>query len=611
MPLKPTNNTLMTDKTAMKTKRPQARQSKQGFTLKKVVGAMALMLGFVIGLFYVCYVYFKDVEVQRAENRIVLYQSTLVEALERYQHLPFILAQDPLLRRGLNGFEIDVVNSRLEDFAFRSRLDAIYLMNTEGLTIAASNYASEQTFLGQNYNFRPYFQDAMDERRGEFFAIGATTSQPGYFIAEAVRDENGNPVGVLALKLDLTPLTEAWRAGGEAVFVANSDGVIVLSSDNSWRYQTLGALTDVRRNAIAAERQFGSEPLAPLDWVNRDNGIVDIDGTAFLHVVTAIPRLGWTLHFLADESRVRERALLVVVFVTIVAFVLLALVGYLRSRRLKVALLASQLARRNLVTVNTKLEEEIAERRATEARLERARSELARAGKLAALGQLAASVTHELGQPISAMRNYLTASEFESDAGAARLAKRLTGIVSRMENITKQLRFFAGPGEENVEEFDLRRVLDGALELVRHDLKHQGIEFEFSKPHKPVVIMGNRQQLEQVLVNLIRNAVSAMETSDVRKLVVEVSKSETTATLKVLDTGIGLGGRSIETLQEPFHTTKPSGEGMGLGLAISTAIVNEHKGTLSVVDFSGVESGTRVGVEFIVELPLAHEREDS
>ncbi len=502
------------------------------------------------------------------------------------------------------GVDRDGLNRRLADFAARADLEAIYLMDLSGLTVAASNYGAEITFLGQNYGFRPYFKEALAGRRGEFFGIGATTFLPGYFIAQAVRGTDGGVLGVIAIKLSLSGLTQAWAEGGETVVVSNADGVVVLSSDESWLYRSLAPIPEARLKEIVAGRQFASKSLEPLEWIETGADGVGLEGRSYLRVSSIMSRLGWTLHFLADESRVRERALFTMIAAAIVLSLLLALAVFLRSERIRTALNASQADRRQLRATNTKLEQEIEERHAAERRLERAQSELARASKLAALGQLSASVTHELGQPIAAMRNYLTAAEFDAQSGDhADLVERLGAIVARMENITTQLKFFARPSENKLEKVDLHEVLDGALVLVAPDLKSAGIELSIDLSHRPAVVNGIRLRLEQVLVNLLRNSIGAMEESTRRVLTIRIGKTGSRAVLSVEDTGHGLGGQSIGQLQDPFHTTRASGEGMGLGLAISAAIVKEHSGELSAKDRDAE------GAIFLIELPLAAEED--
>ncbi len=517
---------------------------------------------------------FTQAELTRAKARANLYQTTVEDTLRRLDYLPFILARNKMVLRAANGLDRASLSLRLAELAEKSGAEAIYLMDMDGLTIAASNYGSPQTFLGQNYRFRPYFQDAAKGRHAEFFAIGATTSRPGYFYADPVRNTLGQTVGVLVVKADLSRLTDIWRRSAESILVSNADGIVVLASDPDWRYGSIRTLGHTRRAAIALERQFGTEPLSLLDWKQTESGKVTFQGNEYLDVSAKISRQGWTLHYLGNADRAREQAWFVVILSAVLVVSVIAAVNFFRSRRLRFALAAS-------LDDRARLEKEIEDRRAAERRLEKAQLDLQRASKLAALGELAASITHELGQPISAMRNYIAAEELSGEEDHTGLVQNLSSIASRMENITKQLRFFSSPVQDPLGPVLVKDVLAGALSLTKHTIDQADITLRIDGGDIPEMISANAHRLEQVLVNLIRNAVSAMQDCPIREMAIELVADDFEITLSVSDTGLGLNNKAIETLQEPFHTTRRSGEGMGLGLAISTAIVKEHNGRIS------------------------------
>ncbi|MCZ4273270.1 ATP-binding protein [Maritalea porphyrae] len=550
----------------------------------------ALLLGGLLTLFFASFSVFKAVELERAEGRAQLYHSTLLSALERLEHLPFIVAQDPAVVRALSRGEVDGLNQRLEDFAHRSKAEAIYVMDENGWTIAASNYAQEINFLGKNYGFRPYFKDAMAGKRGEFFAIGATTFTPGYFIGNAVSDESGNAIGVVALKIALSELTGAWAASGDDILVTNKEGIVVFATSDQWRYHATTDLSENQRIAIQNKQQFGKQELLPLNWELRPDSEVLLDGTTYLYANKDVEQQGWTLWYIKPTSTLFERTWFVIILATIVMAAMG--IGFItfRSNQLQRALKASHDDRQKLIV-------EIEERKATEIRLEQTRSELARTSKLAALGQLAASITHELGQPISAMRNYLAAEEISSGHKPGGVIDHLNGLVRRMENITKELKFFSMPGDNNTETIDIADLIDGAVGLTKHDLSNKHIDLHVIVPKDLPAISGMRQRLEQVLVNLIRNAIAALQDLQSKRIEIRAVLHDGAIKISVRDWGHGLRGQSIEQLQEPFHTNKPSGEGMGLGLAISAAIVREHKGLLSAID-------CEIGAKFTVQLPL-------
>ncbi|WP_420863399.1 sensor histidine kinase [Algirhabdus cladophorae] len=547
-------------------------------------------------IYIVSFDLFKRSEVARASARLTLYESSLTAALDQYQHLPLILTQDSHVQAGALGRDLNSLNKRLKAFAQASDVDAIYLMQPDGLTIAASNYDQTPTFLGKSYAFRPYFQAALNGASGQFFAIGVTTLKPGYFLSGPVHDDQGTVRGVIAVKVDLSPLAQTWGQTGEDIFVSNADGVVVLASDPTWRYRTLVPLSPENRARIEAGRQFAREALEPLQWRAQDTSAW-LGDTSFVHLSQSVGPLTWQVHYLTPKAALRKNA----VFVTLGFLALLAVLTGIwlqrRGRRVRAALIASQEDRRKLSRTNQALAQEIDTRRAAELRLEKAQDDLERASKLAALGQLSASVTHELGQPLSAMKTYLTAAELQASPNLGLLTK-LGGLVQRMEQITTQLRFFAKPSATPFEIVDLRDVWHSAHELVRHDIKAAKIHLTQDLPGSAVCVEGNRLRLEQVVVNLLKNAVLSIAESQRQPRTIGVTLGPD-ATLVIRDSGLGLQGKSLKQLQEPFETTRSSGTGMGLGLAISAGIVAEHNGVLTARDLGQ-------GAEFSVSLPTTH-----
>jgi len=554
--------------------------------------------------------YFRAQEVARAEGRVSLYRSTVVDELDRFSYFTHVLARDPFVMAASMQGVAGTLDARLRDFAEQAKLDAIYLMGTDGTTIAASNAGTPASFVGQNYAFRPYFRQALAGGQGRFYGIGATTGLPGYFVADPVRDREGRIRGVIAIKLDLTRLEGAWRESGELVLLADAARVVLLSSQEAWRYRVLTPLSPEARREIEAARQFTGHALEPLDWQQNEPGRTIVAGEGMIHLVRGDLPHGWTLHYLGSETQIETRSWLVVVIGAVMLGLLLLGWQWRRNRMIGAALRRSEAEEAALREANRRLAVEIEERRTAQRRLQRTQGELERASRLAALGQLAASVTHELGQPISAMRNHLAAAEMSGAAGASGvsgssgqtgLTARLSGLVERMEGITRQLKFFAAPTAPEMGEVDLNAALAEALALVAPNLETAGIEVTRDLSGAAVLVRGNKLRLEQVLTNLLRNAADAMEESATRQLVLRTGVEGGMGWAEIADSGSGLGPGGLEALSEPFVTTRPSGQGMGLGLAISGGIVKEHEGRLTARDRPGG------GTVFRMEIPLAEE----
>ncbi len=560
------------------------------------IAGLALFLAMAMGAYFASYRYFWSDEMTRAEGRLSLYRSTVVAQLNRFSHLTFVLSRDPFVIDTAHGGETALLDNRLATFTDQAGLDAIYLMDDTGLTISASNAGTGRSFVGQNYGFRPYFQEAMDGQQGRFYGIGATTGLPGYFIADGVMSDLGERLGVIAIKIDLTELEGNWRDGGEQVLLVNADGVVLLASDPSWRYRTLGPLSDQQREDIAQARQFSGQDLSQLNWQDRGERRATIGGQEVIHLETGDLPHGWRLHYFASETPVVTRSWLATVIAVAVFGGLLLIVLMRRTALIRAALRRSEAEEAELRRANERLAVEIEDRKTAERRLDRTRDELARASRLAALGEISASVTHELGQPITAMRNHLAAAEM---GGGVKVVSRLTGLVDRMEAITRQLKFFSNPGEDKMEPVELRKAMSEALGLMAANFQVAEITVHNEMADHPIFIQGNKLRIEQVMINLLRNAVDAMEDHGGRDLTVRVQATSDMAWFEVADRGHGLGEATLTDLQEPFVTSRESGHGMGLGLAISAGIVKEHQGTMQAHNRAGG------GAVFRVEIPLA------
>lgn len=555
-------------------------------------------------IFWVSLSYFQSEERTKAQGRLSLYRSTVLAELERFSHLTYVLARDPYVIETSLGADTGTLDRRLAAFARKSGLDAIYLMRPDGVTISASNAGEPGSFTGQDYAFRPYFKDAIAGRQGRFYGIGATTGLPGYFIADAVRGPDNAVTGVVAIKLDLSGLEASWRDAGEQVILANDDGVILLASEPDWRYRLLEDLGPEQQAAIRASRQFPGQELARLDWQPKPGQRAIIGGTERIHLsVRDLPH-GWVLHYFASDDRAVVRSLLVTGIAVILAALAFIFSQLRRTRRIGAALRKSVAEEAQLRQANERLAVEIEERKAAERQLKRTRGELERASRLAALGQLAASVTHELGQPLAAMRNHLAAAEMNGGASGAVLP-RIAGLVDRMEGITRQLKFFSRTDSEGFREVDLRQATQAALELVAPNIEQAEASVTLEAPDEPVLVRGDQLRLEQVMTNILRNAMDALEDSSERHLAVRIGMSGGTGWFEVRDTGHGLGDATLADLQEPFFTTRESGQGMGLGLAISASIVKEHHGRIS-----GRNSASG-GAVFRVEIPLIETEEEA
>ena len=388
--------------------------------------------------------------------------------------------------------------------------------------------------------------------------------------------------------------------------MANEDGVVLLSSNSDWQYRVLTPLSEQQKERIRNARQFPGQELGPLDWAELPGDQARIAGTKRLHLAASDLPHGWSLHYFASDDQAVARSWLVTALFVLLAGLAFIFFQIQRARRVSAALERSEQEEAMLREANERLAIEIEDRKTAERRLKRTQGELERASRLAALGQLSASVTHELGQPIAAMRNHLVAAEIGSSV-EAKLSQKIGSLVDRMEGITRQLRFFARSENEAFDDVNLCSSVNAALALVAPNIEQAKATISLDIPADPVLVRGIALRIEQVITNLLRNAIDATDGTSSPKICVALRVSDDEAMLEIQDNGHGLGGATLAELQEPFVTTKESGRGMGLGLAISASIVKDHNGTMVARNRDG--GGTVFRVTFPIVLKPEETRE--
>lgn len=547
-------------------------------------------------------------------ERLDLYEATLDEALSRYAYLPFVLSQNidiQIMLRSL--FNVELVNHYLEKLSSEAGSEALYVMGRVGDTIASSNWREPLTYVGKNYGYRPYFTDAKDGKKGRFFAIGATTGIPGYFLSHPVFLD-GQFLGATVVKIDLARLQEDWRRGGETVLVSDANGVLFLSSHDRWRYQTLAPLSEAQRAIIKAGRQYGNQPLTPVDLtiigqLDPNRALVRLGQEDFIKISRPVSGMDWTIHHLSSMTMVQQRSQAVALTGIIATLLLLSVGMFLRERRQKVLSRRKAREAEAIKLANERLQTEVAERTKTANALRETQDELIQAGKLAALGHMAAGIVHELNQPISAIKTQAASGRLLLDRQQTDKVREtldaVTRITEHMGSITKQLKSFAYKGEIRKEPVVLQESLDGALAITGPLLVKNTVEVALDIPTEPLEIHAVSGRMKQVFINLIRNAIDAMTDSTVRCLEIKITKGDSEIDISIRDTGPGIPERAHDELFTPFFTTKDVGEGLGLGLSISYRIINDLNGTIRVVNHP------EGGACFDIRLPLEEQEDKS
>ena len=568
---------------------------------------------------------------QRMTHRLDLYSAGLEGALGRYDYLPAILPLDQnvidLLRRPDAADLVDRVNRYLEQLNLRAHSTAIYILDTRGDTVAASNWNEPDSFVGMALSYRPYFTDALRHGSGRFYGIGTTSGQPGYYFAHAIRDK-GQLLGVAAVKVSLDRVEATWAPGPDRVFVTDANGVVILTSAPEWKFKATGDLPAETLTRLNATRQYDRVTLERLGFEERrrlsDSArlVAVADGADlrdFLALGKDLAETGWRITMLSDLAEVRATARTTSSLAGLGYGCAVLLALYLRQRRhaWRQRLAAREdlqrahdlLERRveartaDLRSANTRLLREIEERRRAERDLRAAQEKLVQAGKLAVLGQMAAGITHELNQPLATLRllaaNTAVFLQRAQPVQVEDNLKMMVDMIDRMGRITGQLRTFAHKSSASADAVPLHRCIGNALFLLNEQLCGYGVDVDVSEVPEDSMVMADAHRLDQVLVNLFGNAIDAMANAPERRLAVTVAEQDGRVLIRVRDTGTGISEAASPHLFEPFFTTKQAGKGLGLGLVISAAIVGEFGGTLRAGNVPGG------GAQFIIDLPAA------
>ncbi|QGY06209.1 sensor histidine kinase [Methylobacterium mesophilicum SR1.6/6] len=555
-----------------------------------------------------------------ARSAIGLQVGLLLAEMQKQASLPLALAADPevaaAVASGAGRELLDRVDRRLSEVAAATGAAVIYVIGAEGVTVAASNAGGDGSFVGRDYAFRPYFRQAVTEGAGSQFALGTVSGRPGLYLARRI----GAAVGVVVVKVEFDAVEAAWRAAQEVTFVTDARGIVLVTSEPSWRFGTLDALDAAERARIKAGREFGTAALERLPLHATGQADVSRIGRGALPAWTAIttqapvPGTGWTLHTLTPVGTTVERerlqAWIIAALTTALAgFGAVALADRGRRTRARLAEAASRRAElesrvaertRALREANAQLRAEIEERQRAEAERERLGRELAQAGRLAALGQFAASMAHEINQPLAAIRSYADNTAVLVRRGrtedAAENAAAIGRLTDRIAGLTRQLKGFARRASPRREPVPLGGVLDNALELVRARAAALGVPLEADASDPELRVLGDGPRLEQVLVNLLQNALDAVAgRPDARVgLRVDAAVSERVA-VEVTDSGPGIPTAERGQVFDAFFTTKS--DGLGLGLAIARGIVEDCGGNLTLVCEPG--GGTVFRMELI------------
>jgi len=556
------------------------------------LGAVLLMFTAIV-VIWLSNLYFTQLFTQstrvNAERQLSLYSGRIISDLQRNAVVPLLLARDTTLISALNTNDFVATSQHLISYHNDIGAKKIFLLDFGGRVVATS----DRKELGIALKDKPVYVSAMRSSDTVFSSFESDAGLRGYYFSRRLLSGQ-ETVGVIVVEVDLDSLFDTWSKNNATLIVTDSQGEIFLSTERQFRNQTLTEALSNQPVLTTMERALR----ATGEW---SGSVADayIRGQPLFKFDEKIPFQGWTIVYLASFEAIRARVNGILALEVMAYAMLFAFMFYILSRRATRKSFLFQAESEELRQLNDRLTREISQREEAERHLQVAEQSLAQSSKLAALGEMSAAVSHELNQPLAAMRTYLAGAKLllkrRRPEEAMSSFQRIDDLIDRMAAITKQLKSYARKGSDELYPVDMRAAIQGSLSMMAPQLGQLEIELTETLPNHPVMVMGDAVRLEQVIVNLLRNAIDAMKIQSDKQLDILLVAGEM-ARLSIRDNGPGID--DLDSLFEPFYTTKQPGDGVGLGLAISSGIASDLGGRLLA------RNATPTGAVFEFELPL-------
>ncbi|MEC7252017.1 MAG: ATP-binding protein, partial [Pseudomonadota bacterium] len=533
--------------------------------------------------------YLNDIK-QEGEIRLTQNERNIVSELQKNSVIPQFLVRDQSIWNALLSNSFSLLPKMFLEFIDEISIESITLMDRTGQIVAVAGKEN----LNVNSSNKIIFNTAISTNDTVMNIIEKNENEFGFFYSRKIENDQ-RVLGVLSIEVDLKKFENSWKSAGDRIFISNGEGKIVLATEPTWK----GLSDDLAWKNQNSKNIIKRGYSVAKGWVDSNESDQYFNDSSFVRFNKNIPILNWKISSFENYSGVRERVNTILALEILIFLLLLVLSLYSLNRKKILRLNLFEEETIKLRELNKKLETEMEQRKRVEKNLLAVEQTLEQHSKLAALGEMSAAISHELNQPLAAMKTYL--------AGASLLLKRnrpqetvaalmrIDGLIHRMGEITKQLKSFARKNTESFVPLNFNDAILEAMSIMEPQLKQSGIKINTNIPSEPVLIVGDQQRLEQVIINLIRNAIDALDDTELPSITISLYKNNSVR-FSIRDNGKGIN--DLEKLFEPFQTSKDPGKGLGLGLAISSNIISELGGSLSG------ENLTPTGAEFTIKLPL-------
>ena len=529
---------------------------------------------------------FSQETTKQAELRLKLYSNSIDSELERSRFITLLLGDNVRLKTLLSKNQNETILNKYFNTITDTYSQNITLYDATGKILSSS----EKALSGQILSQIPF--SVSDNKKLIFSRIISPEAQNKFVYAKLITHSE-MILGIILVEVNLSKIEKAWIDASEAVIVIDHLDQVLISSKPDWIKTKINDKSQPSQssNILNSMQSFTQWEDLPAEAYLNKNTLLKLESN--------LSEQNWKILYYSTYATVREKVNGIIALEITALAILLTLIFYLLSRRSRIQSIIFMEESNKLRDINSKLKNEMNEREKAEKNLKVAEQSLEQHSKLAALGEMSAAVSHELNQPLAAMKTYLAGAKLllQRDRPNEALSsfQRVDDLIERMNVITKQLKSYARKGREELVQVDLKMVISYALDIMASQLNLLQVEYIQQMPDEPVMVLGDQIRLEQVVINLIRNSLDAMAKTNNPKLKI-ILKTNNNAVITVIDNGHGIS--DLKSLFEPFYTTKDPGHGVGLGLAISSGIIKELGGRLVA------KSSPDSGAIFEITLPL-------
>ena len=572
-------------------------KTNRGSTSKIITKSRIFFLSFLISILTVLFITnsfftsrFSDNIKRQAQLNLTKNTNDVLSELQKNSIITQLLVNDQEITKALISRDFSLLSEKFSRFIDEISIASISLLDKNGSLVA---FSAKENFQ-KKVSYKRFSTDIQNTIETVMSVFRKEDNEFGFFYSRPIEDK-GNFIGMILIEVDLKKFEKAWMENGETIIISDSSGIIILSTEASWKGMTEEQAFQIKTPENTLKRAYN----VTAQWTNLKEEDMHLNTQAATRFNENIPLLNWNISSFINYSSVREKVNTILAFEILLLLFLIVLSLYLLNRKNVVRLNLFEEETFQLKELNKRLTAEIKQRKQVEKNLVAVEQTLEQHSKLAALGEMSAAISHELNQPLAAMKTYL--------AGASLLLKRnrlnetvtalmrIDDLIQRMGGITKQLKSFARKNTESFVPLNFNDAFQSALSIMEPQLKQTNVKIETSFASEPVIIIGDQQRLEQVIINLLRNALDAVIGVEQPEIKMSLYKDQS-AIFSIKDNGKGIS--NLETIFEPFQTTKDSSKGLGLGLALSSNIISELGGMLQGKNRSSH------GAEFKIILPL-------